>query len=172
MYIPIILGTARSGRQSVKVARYMLKQVKAAGLQTELLDVRNYRLPATDRTLKSAVAKKYSQKIKKAAGLIVVSPEYNHGYPGELKMMLDMLYEEYFYKPIGICGVSSSYLGGARMVEQLRQVFVELHMFNSREALYFPNVQDLFDNAGKIKDSSYAQRVKVFINELLKLVKH
>lgn len=58
----------------------------------------------------------------RADGLVIVSPEYNHGYPGEMKLMLDQLYKEYNRKPVGICGVSSGALGGARMVEQLRLI--------------------------------------------------
>ncbi|MCX5726397.1 MAG: NAD(P)H-dependent oxidoreductase [Candidatus Saganbacteria bacterium] len=168
MYIPIILGTAREGRQSEKVARFMLLEVKKAGLETELIDVRDYRVEATDNTETTPQAKSLGEKIKKADGLIVVSPEYNHGYPGELKMLLDMIYKQYAKKPLGICGVSAGGLGGARVVEQLRQVFIELRMVPIREALYFPAVQDLFDDKGNIKDpASYSSRVKSFLDELL-----
>ena len=77
-----------------------------------------------------------------ADGLIVVSPEYNHGYPGPLKEVLDSLYEEYEHKPIGICGAGGG-LGGSRAVEQLRLVAIELKLVPIREALYFPMVWDL-----------------------------
>ncbi len=166
MYVPIILGTARKGRQSEKVAKFMLDEVKKAKVYTELLDVRDYRIEATDNTQTTQKAKELGKKISQADGLIIVSPEYNHGYPGELKMMLDMVYKQYAGKPLGICGVSAGGLGGARMVEQLRQVAVELHMVPIREALYFPVVQELFDNEGKIKDESYSERVKRFLEEL------
>jgi NAD(P)H-dependent FMN reductase len=135
LYIPVILGTARKGRQSEKAAKFVLEEAKRFGFATELLDVRDYRLPATDNTETSATAKKLSQKIGKADGFIIVSPEYNHGYPGELKMMLDLLYSQYGQKAAGICGVSTGGLGGARMVEQLRQVCVESHMVPIREAV-------------------------------------
>jgi chromate reductase len=167
MYVPIILGTGREGRKSEKAASYMLERAKAAGLESEILDVRSFRIAATDNTQTSQAAKTLSEKISKADGIVVVSPEYNHGYPGELKMMLDLLYQQYFNKPVGICGVSRGPLGGARMVEQLRLVCVELHMVNIREAMYFPFVQDLFDEAGVIKDNSFNVRAKVFFDELV-----
>jgi len=166
MYIPIILGTAREGRQSEKAAKYMLAETLKYGLESEILDVRDYRIPATDKTKTSAKAKKLSAKISKAEGLIVVAPEYNHGYPGELKMMMDMLYIEYAHKPLGICGVSVGGLGGARMVEQLRQVGIEFHMVPIREAIYFSGIQDAFDENGNVKDSSYPDRIKKFLDEL------
>ncbi|MCX6779068.1 MAG: NAD(P)H-dependent oxidoreductase [Candidatus Magasanikbacteria bacterium] len=166
MFIPIILGTAREGRQSEKAAQFVLEEVLKYGLESEILDVRDFRLPATDASKQSDVAKKLAEKITRADGLIVVSPEYNHGYPGELKMMLDMLYTEYAHKPLGICGVSMGGLGGVRMVEQLRQVATELHMVNIREAIYFSGIQNLFEN-GKIKDESFGGRVKTMLDELV-----
>lgn len=103
VHIPVILGTARKGRNSEKIANFVLEEVKKApGVSTELIDVRDYRIDATDKTKEQPVAKKYCEKIAKADGLIVVTPEYNHGYPGELKMMLDMAYDEYARKPFGV----------------------------------------------------------------------
>jgi len=166
MHIPVILGTAREGRQSEKAARFMLQEVLKAGLESEIIDVRDYRIAATDNTQSLPEAKKLAEKITKADALIIVSPEYNHGYPGELKMMLDLLYLQYAKKPVGLCGVSRGALGGARVVEQLRQVASELHMVSIREAVYFSGIIDLFDANGEIKDKAYYPRVKAFLDEL------
>ena len=169
MNIPVILGTARAGRQSEKVAKFILEETEKAGFETELIDVREFRTDATDNTQASPQARKLSQNIEKADALIIVSPEYNHGYPGELKMMLDMLYDQYAGKPVGFCGVSAGGLGGARVVEQLRQVVIELHMLPIREALYFPAVQNLFDEKDTMKDpGAYKDRIKSFLDELTK----
>lgn len=168
LYIPVILGTAREGRQSEKVAGFVREQVvKHPAIETELLDVRDFRLPATDNTGASKPALKFAEKISKADGFVIVSPEYNHGYPGELKMMLDMLYQQYARKPLGVVGVSAGGLGGVRMVEQLRQVAVEFHMVPIREAVYFSGVQDLFDEGGKIKDQGYSRRIAKMLEELV-----
>lgn len=167
MYVPVILGTAREGRQSEKVANFVLGQAKRSGLETEIVDARDCRIAATDNTEEMLQAKNLEAKITRADGLIIVSPEYNHGYPGELKMMLDMLYEQYFFKPVGLCGVSAGGMGGCRVVEQLRQVVVQLHMVPTSEALYFSNVLNLFDEKGDIKDQSYFGRTKKFLDELV-----
>ncbi len=171
MYIPIILGTAREGRQSEKVAKFMLGEVKKAGHKSEIIDVRDFKPPATDNTEESELAKKLAGKITPADALIIVSPEYNHSYPGELKMTLDLLWEQYEKKPLGICGVSSGMIGGARMVEQLRLVSVQLRMLPIFEVLYFPKVQDLFDEKGEIKDKAYSKRVENFLKNLVSYVK-
>lgn len=171
MYVPIILGTARHGRESEKVANFILQEAVKAGLKTDIIDVRDFRVEATDNTQKIPQAKKLSEKITKADGLIIVTPEYNHGYPGELKMMLDMLYEQYDKKPVGICGVSSGGMGGCRVVEQLRLVCIGLLMTPIPNSLYFSNVQGLFDEKGIIKDQSYYNRVKKFLDELVWYIK-
>lgn len=171
MNIQIILGTARKGRQSEKVANYMKEQVSKTGNEAEILDVRDYRLVATDNTGEPEVAQKWKEKIVKADGLIIVAPEYNHGYPGELKMALDMLYPEYKRKVVGICGVSDGGHGGSRLVENLLPVLIALGMKPLQHALYFSGVRELFDEQGAIIDETYNDRCDSFINELLESTK-
>ena len=168
MYIPIILGTAREGRRSEYAAKFMLQESqKFDDIETELVDVRDYRLDASDNSESSEVAKKFSEKATRADGFILVVPEYDHVYPGELKMMLDMLYKEFNRKPVGICGVSAGGMGGVRAVEQLRLVAIEFQLVPIREAIYFSNVHKLFDEEGNITDESYIGQTKPFFEELL-----
>jgi NAD(P)H-dependent FMN reductase len=104
--------------------------------------------------------------MKKADGLVIVTPEYNHGYPGPLKEMLDALYDEYAKKPVAVCGVSSGGLGGARVVEQIRQVAITLKLVPISEAVYFSNCRELFNEDGSIKDPSYDERCTKMFEEL------
>ncbi|MCX6801544.1 MAG: NAD(P)H-dependent oxidoreductase [Candidatus Diapherotrites archaeon] len=166
MFAPVFLGTARKGRQSEKAALFVLEAAKKAGFESEIIDVKDFALQATDNSMQSEKAKALAEKVSRADAIVIVSPEYNHGYPGELKLVLDLLYGQYWGKPAGICGVSAGPLGGARAVEQLRQVAVELHMWPIREALYFPKVQELFDEKGRIKDSAYDGLAAKFFSEL------
>jgi len=171
MNIPVILGTSRLGRHSEKVARFMLSETEKAGHKSEIIDVRDYPLTATDNTEKSELAKKLESKITPADALIIVSPEYNSGYPGELKLMLDLLWEQYSKKPVGFCGVSSGMVGGARAVEQLRLVAIKLQMIPIFQALHFPKVQELFDEKGEIKDKAYHKNAESFLKNLVSYVK-
>lgn len=165
LFVPVILGTAREGRRSEAAAKFMVEQVKKASLETELIDVRNYLHKATQETFPEQ--QELGEKLKRADGYVVVSPEYNHGFPGELKLFLDTFYQEYARKPVGICGVSAGPNGGVRAVEQLRLVFIEFHAVPIREAVYFRNVQDLFDEQGAMKNASYGKQVETFLNECL-----
>ncbi len=169
-FIPIVLGTAREGRVSEKVARYVLREAKAYGMNAELVDVRDH-LHA--ETIPSWVKDKRTDAWKKIAtkadGFIIVSPEYNHGYPGELKILLDSAYEkEYGGKPVFICGVSNGPFGGARMVEHLNQVLVTVHMVALNAPVYFPKAPELFDDKGEIKDVSYSERLQKSFDKLLR----
>jgi len=167
MNIPIILGTARIGRQSEKVAGFMLAETRKYGLDSEIIDVRDFRIEATDNTGQGNQAVRLAEKVSRADGLIIVSPEYNRGYPGELKMMLDMLYKQYARKPVAICGVSSGPFGGARMIQQLKLICLGLHMVTLDDAIYFSNVEDLFDASGAIMNPSYYKQAKHLLDELV-----
>ena len=167
MFIPVILGTARKGRQSEKAAKYIVGQVQKAGLETDLIDVADYRTEATDRTYLSPQAKKWEEKLKKADALIIVSPEYNHSYSGELKMFLDLQFDLYTAKPVGFVGVSSGPLGGARGIQSLKLACLGMKMQPIYEAVYIPMVQDQFGPDGKPKseflDKSAAAMLEVLV---------
>ena len=126
LFIPIVLGTARQGRQSENVARFVFEQTsRRADVETELIDVR--RLPMKlDDAGEQMKDPKFSATIERSDGLIIVAPEYNHGYPGLLKHALDMTLKEYIHKAVGICGVSAGPFGGARLIENLLPVMREL----------------------------------------------
>lgn len=168
LFIPVILGTARKDRQSEKAAKYVLEETKKAGIDTELVDVRDH---VTGETIPAWVdderTTKWRELVSRADGFIIVVPEYNHGYPGELKMLLDMAYKEYNRKPVGLCGVAGGGLGGARVVENIRPILVEFELVSTRNAVYFSNVGELFNEQGEIQDESYGERMETFFEELL-----
>jgi NAD(P)H-dependent FMN reductase len=109
---------------------------------------------------------KFSATIQRCDGIILVVPEYNHGYPGLLKHALDMNLKEYIHKAVGICGVSAGPFGGARVIETLLPVMRELGLVTIFEDMNFGNVQDLFDENGNLLDQNYVRRTDKFLNEL------
>ena len=164
LYVPVIFGTGRKGNNTTRVATFVFDETKRFGFDTELMRVGDF--PQTHTAEGSKGLDKIGEKLKKADGFLVVSPEYNHGYPGELKMFLDYFYEEFNRKPIGFCGAGGT-LGGGRMVEQLRLVAIELQMVPVRNAAYFMNVGTLFDETGKLKHAAaYQKHLKPIFEEL------
>jgi NAD(P)H-dependent FMN reductase len=167
LFIPIILGTARQGRESEHVAHLVFEQTKKrAKVETELIDVRNIpmRLDDAGEQMKDPA---FSATIERCDGLIIVTPEYNHGYPGLLKHALDMNLKEYIHKSVGICGVSAGPMGGARVIENLLPVMRELGLVAIFEDVNFGHVRKLFDEQGKLLDQNYIERVEKFLNELI-----
>ena len=167
LVIPVILGTARQGRQSENVARFVFEQTKKrADVETELIDVRALpmRLDDAGEQMKDAA---FSATIERCDGIILVVPEYNHGYPGLLKHALDMNLKEYIHKTVGICGVSAGPFGGARVIEGLLPVVRELGLVAIFEDVNFGKVQTIFDEQGKLLDQTYVRRVDKFLNELI-----
>src|SRR2546428_12426775 len=167
LFIPLILGTARQGRESENAARLVFEQTKKrAGVETELIDVRTLpmRLDDAGEQMKDAA---FSATIESCDALIVVAPEYNHGYPGLLKHALDMNLKEYIHKAVGICGVSAGPFGGTRVIEQLQPVMRELGLVTIFEDVNFGRIGSLFDKQGNLLDQNLIRRLDKFLNELI-----
>jgi len=171
LFIPILLGTVRKGRQSENVANLLLKKMEEhPEIETKLFDPKEMDLPMDDEGGYTGLKEKnpeYRDAIVRADGLVVVSPEYNHGYPGSLKRALDILLKEYIHKAVGLVGVSAGGFGGVRVIEQLVQVVRELGLAVTFKDLYFSKVQDMFDESGNLTDESANERIDGFLTELV-----
>src|SRR5215472_2598258 len=166
LFIPLILGTARQGRESENAAHFVFEQTKKrAGVETEFIDVRTLPMKLDDAG-EQMKDPKFSTTIDRCEGLIIVTPEYNHSFPGLLKHALDMNLKEYIHKAVGICGVSAGVFGGARAIEQLVPVMRELGLVAIFEDVNFGRVGSLFDEQGKLLDQKFIGRIDKFLNEL------
>lgn len=175
LFLPVILGTTRQGRMSEHVAKFLLQEVaKQAGVETELIDIREIPMPTTNagEDIKDA---KFSATVMRADGLIIVTPEYNHGYPGMLKHVLDTNLKEYIHKAVGICGVSAGPFGGTRVIENLLPVMRELGLVTIFWDGNFSSVHKTFDESGNLLDEAYIKRIDKFLKELIwmsKVLRH
>ncbi|HEV2761440.1 MAG TPA: NAD(P)H-dependent oxidoreductase [Pyrinomonadaceae bacterium] len=171
LYIPVVLGTVRKGRASENVARFVLGEVeKRAGVETELIDIRDLRLSSDDEG-GSIKDPRFSEQMTRADALVIVVPEYNHGYPGLLKHALDTNLKEYIHKAVGVCGVSAGGFGGTRVVQNLLPVLRELGLVTIFWDGNFSGAHKLFDETGKLLDESYVKRVDQFLKELIWMAK-
>src|SRR5207244_6719388 len=119
LFIPVILGTTRKGRASENVAKFIQGEVKKReDVETELIDICDLKFAIDDagEAIKNST---FSEMINRADGLVLVVPEYNHGYPGLLKHVLDTNLKEYIHKAVGVCGVSAGGFGRGGMIENL-----------------------------------------------------
>jgi NAD(P)H-dependent FMN reductase len=169
MEFTLLLGTARPGRQSERVARFVEKTLKDNGHVVDFIDVKDY-LDVTTKMggapLSDSVGTKWREIVAQKKTLLIVSPEYNHSFPGELKRLIDAAYPEYKDKHVGIIGVSMGPFGGARMIEQLQLVLIAGGAHLPRAGMIFPFVQEIFNEDGSVKDPAYTDRVLAFIKTL------
>ena len=124
---------------------------KRAGVETEFVDICEIPMPLDDAG-EQMKDQAFSDLVKRADGLILVVPEYNHGYPGLLKHALDMNLEEYIHKAVGICGVSAGPFGGARVIEALLPVMRELGLVTIFNDVNFADVGKVFGEDGRLLD--------------------
>ena len=130
--------------------RVIIEQATAReDVQTELIDVRQLPLTSSDagEQIKDT---RFAETIMRADGLIIVAPEYNHGYPGMLKHALDSNLKEYIHKPVGLCGVSAGGFGGTRVVESLLPVMRELGLVTIFWDVNVSSVGKAFDASGQL----------------------
>ena len=145
--VAVIYGSTRPGRFCDKVAGWVGTQLaKTGNFSTTIVD------PAARGYVDSLRG-----RLAEADAFIVVTPEYNHGYPAPLKSLIDSIGAEWHAKPVAFVsygGVS----GGLRAVEQLRLVFAELHAVTMRDAVSFASAWEQFDNTGTLQAPERAER--------------
>ena len=167
LYLPVILGTTRQGRKSEHAANFVVSEMKKRPeIETELIDIRKLKMTLEDagQEMKDP---EFAEKMTRADGVVIVTPEYNHGYPGLLKHALDMCLDEYTHKALGICGVSASSFGGARVIESLLPVARTLGLVAIATDVNFTNVNSAFAENGELKEEKFYGRVAKFLNELV-----
>ena len=168
MFIPILLGTSRQGRQSEQVSHFVMKQLELRqNVATQLFDTRLMDFTGDEGPGLVERNPTWASAMALADGIVIVCPEYNHGYPGSLKMALDMLLKEYAHKAVGLVGVSSGQFAGSRCIENLLPVVRELGLVATFTDLNIGTVSKAFDEHGAPTDPKLLGRTDGFIKELL-----
>jgi NAD(P)H-dependent FMN reductase len=145
--ISVIVGSVRQGRFAEKPAHWILDRLKTReGIDARLLDLKDYPMPFFDAPIPPAMpgrpayvheaVKRWTQAIAESDGFVIVAPEYNHGTSAVLKNAIDWVYPEWNRKAVTFVGYGS--VGGARAIEQLRNVAVEVQLAPTRSAIHVP----------------------------------
>ena len=168
LFIPILLGTNRRDRLSEHVAKWVFsKMQEREDIEPQYFDVRDFDLPQDHYGMEiGGDFPEWRDAVIKADGLVLVTPEYNHGYPGVLKSVLDLLLKEYIHKAVAFVSVSAGPWGGTRVCEALLPVVRELGLAVTFTDLQFPSVGSKFDDSGNLIDPAYDKRVKGFLDEV------
>lgn len=154
--VGLIYGSAREGRFCDTVANWVDHEIRECGFETETIDPAELDLPLRSRRNPNSAVRNLRRRLRVADAFVVVTPEYNHGYPAPLKALIDSANSEWQAKPVAFVsygGIS----GGLRAVEQLRLVFAELHAVAIRDCVSFANPWNHFDACGRPKDDGAAR---------------
>lgn len=165
--VPVILGTTRKGRMSRHAAEFVAGQLrKRDGVTTELIDIAELHLPVDDagEGIKDG---RFSAAVERADAIVIVTPEYNHSFPGLLKHVLDSCLKEYIHKAAGVVGVSAGAFGGTRVIEHFQPVLRELGLVSIFWDINFGSIEKVFDNNGRLLDDAYIRRTDKFAGELI-----
>lgn len=173
-HIVIISSSVRVKRASHRVALYFKKYLEENKLaSSQILDLNDYQFPIFQERLKfqsnpipSAV--EFSEKVKSADGVIIVTPEYNGGYPAALKNAVDLLTDEWHRKPTAIATVSAGGFAGMQVITSLQYSLFKIKAWTVPALFPVPKVQETFDDQGNAADKSGTdRRAAIFIDELL-----
>ncbi len=173
-HLAIISSSVRAGRNSHRVALYFKNYLEANKLATvDMLDLNEYKFPVFDERLRlqenpSAAVLDFATKIKAADGVLIVTPEYNGGYPASLKNVIDVLYDEWHRKPVAISTVSEGIFGGTQVITSLQFSLWKIRAWTVPAMFPVPKVKDSFNEAGNPTDKAGTdKRAAGFIGELL-----
>ena len=174
MKISIISASVRIGRNSHRLTLYFDQYIKDNNIGTvEILDLDAYQFPIFNERLQymkdpASAVLEFAEKVKSSDGIIIVTPEYNGGYPASLKNAIDVLYPEWKRKPIAIATASSGPFGGAQVNTSLAFSFWKIGVLLVPALYLVPKVQDAFDENGTPVDKPGTdKKTKRFMEELI-----
>lgn len=177
----IIWGSSRPARLSGPLAQWVKNEVsKDSRFEVDFVDLKELKLPFFDEPMGpfslAAAGKDYTnpagrawaQRVEAAEAVILITPEYNHGPSAVLKNALDWVGPEWKDKPVGLIsygGIS----GGARAVEQLRSITIELGLINVAKAIHIPNFYKTFGEDGQPLFEGADENLKNMLDEIVRL---
>lgn len=167
----IIHGTSREGNQTSLVSSIVLNIAAShPNFEATLIKPEELNLP-NDGNGETAKDPHYSKLTKEADAFIIISPEYNHSFPGSLKRVLDSELENYKQKPVSLYGVSSGPFGGTRAIMALLPVVRELGLIAATSDVNFSSVRNLFDENGNLTEPKFEERINNSLAELAWMAK-
>lgn len=149
LQLAVIVGSTRERRFGNIVAEWLVTRARQRDdVALDVIDLVEVDLPMVYPQLPEPPAQAYIERIDRADAFVVITPEYNHGYPASLKQAIDLPRDQWRRKPVAFVSYGGA-AGGLRAVEQLRQVFGELQAVTIRDSVSFHMAWDRFDEAGE-----------------------
>lgn len=173
-HISIISSSIRIGRNSHRVALYFKKYLEENRLATaEILDLKKYNFPLFEERLRyqespAEAVTDFASRVRSSDGIIIVTPEYNGGYPASIKNATDLLYEEWHRKPVAISTVSDGNFGGTQVLISLHFSLWKMRALMVPAMFPVPVIEETLNEEGNPQNKKALEKRTVnFIKELL-----
>lgn len=173
MNIALISASVRSGRKSHNVALHLKNSIEATSNTVDLLDLKEFDFPLFDERLKfmkdpGSKVLDFAERLRKADGVIIVTPEYNGSFPASLKNVIDLLTEDWKGKPVAICTASSGMFAGTQVMVELLFPLWKIKAWVVPSSMQVPKVQEAFAEDGSVlvDQEGWKRRTDVFLNDL------
>lgn len=171
--IAIISSSVRTGRKSHRAALHLQRTLQTTENTVDVLDLMEYGFPLFDERLKfmkepSAKILDFAEHIRKADGVIIVSPEYNGSMPASLKNVIDLLNDEWKNRPISLVAVSGGGFAGSQLLTALLFPLWKAKAWVVASSMQVPKVQEVFGEDGSVlqDQEGWDRRTKVFLDDL------
>jgi NAD(P)H-dependent FMN reductase len=160
----VIIGSTRPGRAGLPIAEWFVERARAhGGFDVEVADLAEIALPFMDEPNHPRLhrytkqhTKDWSSRIERADAIVMVTPEYNYGYPAALKNAIDYLHDEWRDKPVGFVSYGGV-AAGTRAVQQLKQVVTTLRMVPVVESVNIPFFAQFMSDEGEVRANEVMQ---------------
>jgi len=180
MKLQVLVGSTRPSRAADKVVPWVTSRAALhEAFDAEVLDLRDWPLPMfgehmgsvgdpSDPTYSDQVVRRWNRKIAEADAYLVITPEYNHSVPGELKNAIDSVFVSFAFrnKPMAMVGYSSGVGGGIRAIEHLAQIAVEVEAAPLRSTVVLPFVDKVFGEDGEPSDVATEVSLQILLDDL------
>jgi NAD(P)H-dependent FMN reductase len=180
MKLQVIVGSTRPTRAADKVVPWVVNRAALhEAFETEVIDLRDWQLPMfgehmgsigdpNDPSYSDQLVRQWNKKIAEADAYLVITPEYNHSIPGELKNAIDSVFFSFAFrnKPMAVVGYSVGVGGGIRAIEHLVQIAVEIEAAPLRSTVVLPFVDKAFTEDGEPTDPATEISMQVLLDDL------
>lgn len=171
MKITILLGSVREGRKSHRAAHYVERKLRERGIDTDLIDLAEEKLPmygaASESENEKTRIQSVGDRLRKGDAIIFVSPEYQDSFSGALKNAVDHYLPEFEKKAIGVVTVSSGKMAGINASIQLQLVILGVGAYPMPYKLLIPYISNSFDEYSEPQNETVIKMTEKFLNEFL-----
>jgi len=180
MKLQVIVGSTRPTRAADKVVPWVVNRAALhEAFETEVIDLRDWQLPMFsehmgsigdphDPSYSDLIVRQWNRKIAEADAYLVITPEYNHSVPGELKNAIDSVFVSFAFrnKPMAMVGYSGGIGGAIRAIEHLAQIAVEVEAVPLRSTVVLPFVDKAFTDDGEPAEQATEVSLQILLDDL------